>query len=111
MDVHDEKETEGENKESTVPEDKSEPSPDVMSGMKAVLIQMIKMLKEHGYMDILDEKKTEGEKKKRTALEENSDGPSPDLMSLVKAVMIQMMKKGSLTPEHQMASSKPINVS
>ena len=43
MDVHDEKETEGEKKESTVAEEKSGgPSPDLMSR----LIQMVKMLKE-----------------------------------------------------------------
>ena len=47
MDEQDEKETEGEKKESAVPEEKSDgPSPDLMSGMEAVMIQMIKMLKE-----------------------------------------------------------------
>ena len=40
-------ETEGEKKESTVPEEKSdEPSPDLMSGMEDVMIQIVKMLKE-----------------------------------------------------------------
>ena len=49
MYVQDEKETEGEKKESTVPEEKSDgTSPDLMSGMKLIqmLIQMVKMFKE-----------------------------------------------------------------
>ena len=46
MDILDEKET-GEKKKSTVPEEKSDgPSPDLMSRMTAVMIQMVKMLNE-----------------------------------------------------------------
>ena len=43
----DEMVTERDNKDSTVPEEKSNgPSPDFMSGMKAVMLKMVKMLKE-----------------------------------------------------------------